>query len=105
MEALLLSPETVYQPNAFGIMEPGSGEVLLPIQIDLVLVPLVAVDLSGYRVGYGKGYYDRFLSTCSKEMITVGFSFFDPLPSIEDLGQHDVPLKFCITPNHTYAFS
>lgn len=105
MEAVLPTPETVYQPNTFGILEPSSGETLQPDQFDLVFVPLVAVEQRGYRVGYGKGYYDRFLSACKKEVTTVGFSFFEPLPSIDDLEAHDVPLSFCITPFHTYAFS
>ncbi|MFM7838214.1 MAG: 5-formyltetrahydrofolate cyclo-ligase, partial [Chitinophagaceae bacterium] len=95
MEAVLSSPETVYQPNTFGILEPSGGNVLPPNLIDLVFVPLVAVDQNGFRVGYGKGYYDRFLSACRKEVTRVGFSFFEPLPSIDDLGVHDVPLNFC----------
>jgi 5-formyltetrahydrofolate cyclo-ligase len=69
-----------------------------------VLVPLLAFDESGYRVGYGKGFYDRFLQQCRKDVLTVGFSYFDAIDKIEDTHQFDVPLNYCITPHRIYEF-
>jgi 5-formyltetrahydrofolate cyclo-ligase len=104
MTALAIHEDTVYRTNEWGITEPKEGYVLLPEQIDLVLVPLLVFDQAGYRVGYGKGFYDRYLSRCRKEVISIGFSYFDPVEKITDTDQFDVPLSYCITPQKTYEF-
>ena len=44
-------------------------------QIDVVFVPLLIFDKQGHRIGYGKGYYDRFLSKCKKDTIKVGLAW------------------------------
>jgi 5-formyltetrahydrofolate cyclo-ligase len=69
-----------------------------------VLIPLLAFDRKGHRVGYGKGYYDRFLRTCRKDVVKIGFSYFDPVEKIEDASRYDVRLNYCITPNDIYRF-
>ena len=74
------------------------------LQVDLVLVPLLAFDTEGFRVGYGKGFYDRYLANCRADVVTIGFSYFGPVDKITDTGQFDVPLTYCITPQHTYEF-
>lgn len=102
--ALAINAETVYQTNHWGITEPKEGSVLEPSTIDLILVPLLICDKSGYRVGYGKGYYDRYLAKCRKNVVKVGFSYFEPVEKITDTNQFDVPLTHCITPQHTYEF-
>ena len=61
-------------------------------------------DLQGHRVGYGKGYYDRFLGECPKSTLKVGLSFFDPVNKIEDIDNHDIALDYALTPRETYAF-
>lgn len=88
--------------NSFGIDEPAESTPIAPRDIDVVLVPLVAFDKKGYRVGYGKGFYDRFLAICRPDVLKVGLCFFEPLPTIEDTGEHDIPLNYCITPLETY---
>lgn len=87
--------------NLYNILEPVK-EVIHTGDIDLVLVPLLAFDLKGYRVGYGKGFYDRFLQPLNTR--TVGLSFFEPVDLIEDTDQYDVALDACITPGKTYYF-
>jgi 5-formyltetrahydrofolate cyclo-ligase len=67
-------------------------------------VPLLAFDEKGFRVGYGKGFYDRFLKQCKDGGIKIGLSYFNPIDTIEDAGEFDVPLNFCITPQKVYVF-
>lgn len=90
--------------NQYGILEPINGTILETMEIDIVFVPLLAFDENGYRVGYGKGYYDRFLSRCRKDILRIGFSFFEAEPVIEDIDNYDVPLNLCITPLNVYEF-
>lgn len=104
MKAVLVHEETNFVENVYGIPEPDEGEEIAAAAIDLVFVPLLAFDTAGYRVGYGMGFYDRFLSKCHQEVITIGFSYFDPIDRIEDRNQFDVPLNYCITPEKVYEF-
>ena len=96
--------ETELISNAFGIDEPKEGTIVPESEIDLVLVPLLVFDKNGYRVGYGKGYYDKFLPQCRPDVIKAGICFFDAVDSIEDINTFDIPLNFCITPSELYAF-
>lgn len=104
MHAVLVDDETEFVENRYGIAEPEEGEEISPEEIDLIFVPLLAFDENGFRVGYGKGYYDRFLQHCRKNVITVGFSYFEAVEKIEDTHQYDVPLNYCITPHKIYEF-
>jgi 5-formyltetrahydrofolate cyclo-ligase len=65
---------------------------------------LFGFDKKGYRVGYGRGFYDRFLSRCRKDCIKVGFSYFEPVDEIEDVCSLDVKLNYCITHEKFYIF-
>ena len=73
-------------------------------KIDLVIVPLLAFDIKGYRVGYGKGFYDKYFLKTRPNCIKVGLSFFDPVDMISDKNEFDVPLNYCVTPNKIYEF-
>ncbi|WP_276091335.1 5-formyltetrahydrofolate cyclo-ligase [Pedobacter sp. JY14-1] len=88
--------------NLYNILEPPAREWHTG-DIDVVLVPLLAFDLRGYRVGYGKGFYDRFLGAMQTRK--VGLSFFGPVELIDDVHQDDVRLDICITPERIYEFS
>lgn len=90
--------------NKWGIREPVAGKLIKEQLIDMVLLPLLAFDMSGTRVGYGKGYYDRFLLNCKPDVQKLGLSLFDPVDKIIDGESHDIPLDFCITPNKTWNF-
>lgn len=104
MEACVVEKGGLFLKNRFNVLEPISGEIIPPEQLDMVFVPLVAFDERGYRVGYGKGYFDRYLVRCRPNVIKIGFSFFDAVDSIEDINEFDVPLNFCITPYRIYEF-
>jgi 5-formyltetrahydrofolate cyclo-ligase len=69
-----------------------------------VFVPLLAFDNDGYRVGYGKGFYDKFLAKCRPDVLKVGLSYFDAIDTISDRAQFDIPLNYCITPQRIYEF-
>ncbi|PZP48345.1 MAG: 5-formyltetrahydrofolate cyclo-ligase [Pseudopedobacter saltans] len=97
--------DTEFTTNAWGIEEPISDIVVDPEDIDLVFVPLLAFDQNGDRLGYGKGFYDRYLSLCRPDAIKIGFSFFSPEEKISDSSTLDIPLNFGITPDKIYAFS
>ena len=104
MQAIVCAEDATFEENDFYVPEPVGGESIDPQTIDLVLVPLLAFDKKGYRVGYGKGFYDRFLLQCKHDCIKIGLSYFDPLDIIEDADEFDVPLDFCITPQKVYVF-
>jgi 5-formyltetrahydrofolate cyclo-ligase len=93
-----------WEETKYGIEQPRSGDKVSPLQIDCVLVPLLAFDERGYRVGYGKGFYDRFLPNCRPNIITIGISFFEAVPLISDTNEYDVPLTYCVTPQRLYVF-
>ena len=90
----------------WGISEPvvkGQAQVDARL-IDAVLVPLLTFDRSGHRVGYGKGFYYRFLSLCREDVLKVGLCYFPPVNRIKDYNPYDVKLDLCITPNKTWDF-
>ena len=91
-------------PNDYGILEPQSTDEVDELSLDLVIVPLLAFDKKGYRVGYGKGFYDRFLMKCRPYVIKVGLSFFVPEEEIGDINEHDVSLDYCVTPSEIIEF-
>jgi 5-formyltetrahydrofolate cyclo-ligase len=88
----------------WGMMEPKLGLNVPPVDIDMVIVPLLAVDQQGHRIGYGKGYYDRFLKLCRPDCIKVGVSFFEPEEAIKEKSSEDVLLNGCLTPNRYVVF-
>ena len=96
--------ETELYMNEWGILEPVTGEIVDASEIDLALVPLVAFDRVGHRVGYGKGFYDRFLVRCRPDCLKVGLSFFPPVERIDDIDEHDVRLDLCVTPDEVFDF-
>lgn len=100
----LLTDSTLIKKNQWGIPEPQGGIEVAPHQIEVVFIPLLAFDLKGHRVGYGKGFYDRFLSACTMDTLKVGLSFFEPEKEIPGILSSDVPLDFCVTPERVYKF-
>lgn len=104
MQHFQLSEEVELINNGYGIEEPQNAKEILINEIDLVLIPLLAFDVNGYRVGFGKGYYDKFLSAGRPGVIKIGLSFFDAVDKIEDIDRYDIPLNYCVTPHRLYDF-
>ncbi|MDO4727664.1 MAG: 5-formyltetrahydrofolate cyclo-ligase [Bacteroidota bacterium] len=100
----LLTDNTKLSKNSLNIIEPQSGIIIEPNQIEVVFVPLLAYDCKGNRVGYGKGFYDRFLAQTPPQTLKIGLSFFEPETLIQDTLPTDLPLDFCITPHQIYDF-
>lgn len=90
--------------NRWRIPEPTGGELVEIKRIDAVLVPLLCFDAAGFRVGYGKGFYDRFLSECRADCLKIGLSYHAPVTKISDAQAFDVPLDFCVTPEKVYSW-
>src|SRR6218665_1038552 len=90
--------------NEKRIPEPKKGKVIAADRFEIVFVPLLAVDKSGNRVGYGKGFYDRFLRKCAPSCQFIGLHFFDLEEKIEDVLPTDVKLNALVTPTSVYRF-
>ena len=104
MTHFLLTDNTKIKKNEYNIPEPVNGLPVPSETIEVVFVPLLAFDLLGNRVGYGKGFYDKFLSECKPETIKIGLSFFEAENQIEDVFESDVRLDYCVTPEKIYNF-
>ena len=103
-----LTPATLLLRNRWGIPEPAADPAteVAPAQLDAVLVPLLACDQRGQRVGYGGGFYDRFLAQCRPETLFIGLTILDdaPGPALADALPTDVPLHACLGPGGVWKF-
>jgi 5-formyltetrahydrofolate cyclo-ligase len=99
----LLTLETPLWENAWGIPEPLEAPTVAVAELHAVLIPLLAFDLQGQRVGYGKGFYDRFLADCP-QALRIGLSLEPPVERITDAWPGDVPLHACIAPEQVWRF-
>ena len=104
MEHFIYDKSIKVSPNKWGIPEPESGVQVSESQIDLVLIPLLVFDVSGHRVGYGKGYYDLFLSKCRNDCVKVGLSMVPPVELISEVEPTDVKMDYCISPKGLHTF-
>ena len=104
MTHFLLTDNTKIKKNKYNIPEPVDGIIVPSNKIDVVFVPLLAFDKKGHRVGYGKGFYDKFLSECKPDVIKIGLSYFEPEELITDVFEGDVKLDYCVTPNSIHSF-
>ncbi len=100
----LLTDSTRIKKNHYNIPEPIDGIEINSSQVEVVFVPLLAFDKTGNRVGYGKGFYDRFLSECKPKTIKIGLSFFEVEEEVFETDDNDVSLDYCVTPNRVYQF-
>ncbi|WP_400076176.1 5-formyltetrahydrofolate cyclo-ligase [Winogradskyella sp. R77965] len=104
MTHYLLTDHTKLKKNKYNIPEPVDGIEIQSSKMDVIFVPLLAYDKVGQRIGYGKGFYDRFLSECNPEALKIGLSFFNAESEFSDFNANDVKLDYCINPDKIYKF-
>lgn len=97
LQARLYRPGDPVTETSFGAKEPKGGLVLDPKDVDLVLTPGLAFDRRGYRVGYGRGYYDRFLAQTGAHTVRMGLCF--AVQVLEDVPatSFDLPVDVIVT--------
>lgn len=100
----LLTESTRLAISPYGIPEPVDGIEVPSTKLDVVFVPLLAFDNKGHRVGYGKGFYDRFLAACRPDVIKIGLSFFEAEAQEIPHNDTDIQLDYCVTPNGIISF-
>ena len=91
--------ESRLELGSFHIEEPTGNDIADPAEIELVVVPGVAYDRKGKRLGRGKGFYDRFLKTTKATKVGIGYEFqlLEELPS----EAHDIPMDMIVTQKTT----
>jgi len=104
MTHFLLQPDTQIDTSRWGIPEPVNALPVPESEIGVVLVPLLVADLQGHRVGYGKGFYDRFLALLPQASLKLGLAFDAPIERIDDVTSLDLVLDGLITPQKVYRF-
>ena len=106
----LIAPKNIKNltRNKYNIFEPSDGDEIYPIDHEIIIIPTVAVDKNGYRLGYGGGYYDRFLKSVtqrSNRPLLIGliydFQFIDE--SFNEL--HDIKLDIVFSEQQSKKFS
>ncbi len=104
MQHFLLTDATKIKVNKHGIPEPEKGIEIESQKLEVVFLPLLTADLNGNRVGYGKGFYDRFLEKCKPDVIKIGLSFFEPIEEITDVNSTDMKLNYLVTHQNIFQF-
>ncbi|MGV6946818.1 5-formyltetrahydrofolate cyclo-ligase [Sphingobacterium kyonggiense] len=97
--------DTSLELNSWGIPEPIAAEEIPATVIDAIITPMLVVDMLGNRVGYGKGFYDRFFVSCKEEVKKLGVSYFPPVDAIDDIQEWDIPIDLAFTPGKTFVFN
>lgn len=96
LEAVKYGGDNSLTPGSYGILEPR-GEAVQPNDVDAVLVPGLVFDGKGYRLGYGKGYYDRFLSTLPKKVFICGVCYEFQVVDNVCPHENDIPMHWVVT--------
>jgi len=105
MESYVLDSHTKIVENDWGIPEPINAIKCPDDTIDMILIPLLGFDKQGFRVGYGKGFYDRFLPNCRKDIIKIGLSLFESVDKIDDVNEYDIRMDFCVMSDRVLLFN
>ena len=100
MVFMKVDKNTKYQSSKYGIAEPISGEIYDSSKIDLFIVPGVAFDIRGNRLGYGKGYYDRYL--IGTEATKLGLAFEEQIINYIPTDDNDVQMDIIQTEMEKY---
>ncbi len=104
MKSILLTDNTLIKKNQYNIPEPVDGLELKESLLDVLFVPLLTFDNHGNRLGYGKGFYDRFIEKCNPDIVKIGLSFFEAESLHLPTNATDLKLNYCVTPHMVYQF-
>lgn len=99
IQSAIWTPDEVLVPRKYNILEPEIPQFTDLQKLDVILMPGVAFDIDGGRVGFGKGYYDRFLKTC--HAIRIGAAYDFQLKEKLPTNELDVPMDYIVTPTKT----
>ena len=91
-------------PGTFGVMEPQHGAPVPVTELDLIVVPGIAFDRRGHRLGYGRGYYDRALGCCRPDILKVGFAYDFQIVDALPAAKHDRTLSLLMTDKRIINF-
>ncbi|CAM3765642.1 5-formyltetrahydrofolate cyclo-ligase [Elizabethkingia bruuniana] len=89
--------------NSWGIWEPVSN-IAENVEFDQVITPLLYADKQGNRIGYGKGFYDRFFSSVKNPVLKIGINYFAPDELIQDVDRFDIKLDYLVLPDRILSF-
>jgi 5-formyltetrahydrofolate cyclo-ligase len=98
MHHVKIGQDTTFLENKWGIPEPKDGELYPVDQIECVLVPMIVGSKSGHRIGYGKGYYDRFLEKCNPKTQFIGVVLGPLLEGDLFIDRYDIAMHRMISP-------
>jgi 5-formyltetrahydrofolate cyclo-ligase len=102
LEAVAYEPGDPLTETSFGAREPADGTTVAPDVLDLVLTPGVAFDRSGHRIGYGGGFYDRFLRRTRRDGPRIALAFdLQVLPQELPVGSFDLGVDVIVTETET----
>ncbi|WP_251547946.1 5-formyltetrahydrofolate cyclo-ligase [Limosilactobacillus caecicola] len=99
MEFVTLDEDTEFDESHFGVLEPVGGQVVTPDDIDLMVVPGVAFTPAGKRLGFGGGYYDRYLADYGGPKVALAFNTQVADDDEWPVDEHDIPVDRVIGPN------
>ncbi|MDE0470880.1 MAG: 5-formyltetrahydrofolate cyclo-ligase, partial [Ekhidna sp.] len=102
MNHYYLKRETRLKPNHLGIPEPIDKVCADFTTVEAILIPLLAADKAGGRIGYGGGFYDQLLK--EKKTVKIGLNLSNPVDKLQQIERWDVPLEFLITPFKIYNY-
>lgn len=99
-----IDENTEWINGKFNVPEPKICQIKENSSIEVVFVPMLICDLKGNRIGYGGGFYDRFLENCRPDVLKIGLNFFPPISEITEVETFDIPLDYCVTPTEIVSF-
>lgn len=97
MLSCFIERNTAFESGKFGVPEPTSYQLIEAKEIDVIIIPMIICDKKGNRLGYGGGYYDRFLPECRSDIVKIGINFFEPIDEIPEILATDVPMDYCVS--------
>jgi len=93
------------EESSYGIREPVDGEPWPVNRIDFIVVPAMAFDRTGRRLGKGGGFYDRFLASAGLEAVTCGLAFDEQVLEFVPTDEHDRNVNMLVTDKEIFRFA